>query len=532
MDTLLIGGIVRYSKNFELDEVLVDNKILETFFTDDKGKLIDNNKFKVAKYPSFSYPFPYANENPRTSSFTEVALKHYLTQNNITYEWIHISDILKDNFNEELVKKAPIISISTTWVHEEEILEELVKKLRKLNSEAKLIIGGVFASRYPEVIEKIQGIDYLLLKDGDDTFPELVKAIIEGSSTDDIPNLYQNKNGNIIQNIDPDYAVQLDKLPCPEWKSAEIIRNNNIAYEASRGCAFNCRFCDYRRYVSSFRYKSARKIADDMKDYNRQGFKKLFFVDSDFLYPVERTKEFCKIVIDEKIDIAWSAMGRPTDIQDDEYAALLKAAGCKIILLGMESADDNILKYMNKGIKKQQMDRCLELLKKHGIFSFCSFMVGFPGETPETLKKTVDYVKTFPMDYVNFQPTQLRTDRMLNDTFLTENFGLRVDDNGQWVHNSMTEQQAFDATISSIKECIRESDAICSGTAFFSFFTMTNLILSNDIDIEEYKKVAKIYERGVLEYVEQYDVDRKKAEQIKKDTWEQIMNSGYIKYIG
>lgn len=165
----------------------------------------------------------------------------------------------------------------------------------------------------------------------------------------------------------------------------------------SRGCVGQCTFCDRSVFGNLCRGYSTDYVIGMIKYLQEHyGIKDLFIEDDNFLMFRKRLKEICNRIIDEKIDITWSCMGR-VDTFDADALPLLKKAGCWQINFGCESGSQKILDILNKRITVEQTERAIRQVRAAGINVKGLFMLGNLGETKETIEETLDFIKRVPL---------------------------------------------------------------------------------------------------------------------------------------
>jgi len=173
---------------------------------------------------------------------------------------------------------------------------------------------------------------------------------------------------------------------------------------ATRGCPGRCTFC-YRTFHGRVRKRSARNIINEIKILQRDfGIKEVAFYDDTFTLFKDVINEFCQIVLNEKIDITWSCFTRVDHI-DEELLKVMKRSGCHLILFGVETADEQILRNINKRISLTQAVAVVKSARRIGIETRVSFMFGNQGETEATIKKTIDFAIKLDPDEVQFNIT-------------------------------------------------------------------------------------------------------------------------------
>jgi p-methyltransferase len=174
--------------------------------------------------------------------------------------------------------------------------------------------------------------------------------------------------------------------------------------------------------------------------------KSLIFTDDTFNVPLLRFKELCKVLA--KYDFEWYSFFR-AQYADEETAQLMKAAHCKGVFLGIESADDRILEIMNKHAKTEVIKRGVAQLKKHDIRTHANFIIGFPGDTEETSRKLVPFLDEMEIDFFLLSPWYYVPSTPIHKR--RQEFGLEGAWEN-WKHNTMTSEEAFALAETLIKE--------------------------------------------------------------------------------
>lgn len=278
---------------------------------------------------------------------------------------------------------------------------------KKIFPQAKVILGGVHPSIMPEEVLNNPQVDYVVIDEGEITTRELVN----GKDPSEILGLYFKKDGQIIKNLPRPLIQNLDEIPPPAYHLLPMDkyypavgsykRLPAMSIFATRGCPGRCTFC-YRTFLGVVRKRSARNIIEEIKLLQKNyGIKEICFYDDTFTLFRNVVKDFCRIITEEKIDITWSCFTR-VDYIDEELLLMMKQSGCHLILFGVESADEEILKTINKRISLEQVTKVVSLSRKIGIETRASFMFGNQGETEETIKKTIDFAIKLDPDEAQF----------------------------------------------------------------------------------------------------------------------------------
>ena len=281
---------------------------------------------------------------------------------------------------------------------------------KRLFPKATIVLGGVHPSVLPDDVLSNENVDFVVRDEGEETF----KEIVEGKAPENILGLSYKKDSKIIHNPLRPLIKNLDDIPPPAYhllpmkKYYPAIGNYKrlpaMSIFATRGCPGRCTFC-HRTFQGIIRPRSARNIINEIKLLQKDyGIKEISFYDDTFTLFKKVIYEFCDIIINEKIDVTWSCFTRVDHI-DEPLLRKMKEAGCHLILFGVESADEKILETINKRISLDQVVKVVRAARKVGVETRTSFMIGNPGETEETIKKTIDFAIKLDPDEVQFNIT-------------------------------------------------------------------------------------------------------------------------------
>ncbi len=215
-----------------------------------------------------------------------------------------------------------------------------------------------------------------------------------------------------------EYIENLDILPFPAW---DIIPDFPHAYKlsaplsikgleasiiTSRGCPYNCIFCDRSVFGHKYRYHSAEYVLEMFRILTKgYQIKHVYIYDDTFITAKERLYEICNYLIKEKTKVSWSCQG--TVHVDYETLKLMKAAGCWQIGFGIESGSERILKVLKKSQTVEQVKKAVGMANKAGIKVRGLFIIGSPTETREDIMKSIALAKELPLDdlqVLNFTP--------------------------------------------------------------------------------------------------------------------------------
>ncbi len=223
----------------------------------------------------------------------------------------------------------------------------------------------------------------------------------------------------IIHNPDRPFIEDLDQLPWvskvyQQFLHIEDYFNANalppmVTLITSRGCPFHCTFCVYPQTFTghAYRFRSVADVVDEMA-YVAQAFpqaRSIFFEDDTLTADKSRCQEFSKAVMAKGLKLAWTANSRVS--LDLETMKLMRQAGCRMLCVGFESGDQDVLKTMRKGITRERMFQFMADARSAGILIHGCFMLGFPGETKASVEKTISLALELKPDTVQFYPVMV-----------------------------------------------------------------------------------------------------------------------------
>jgi anaerobic magnesium-protoporphyrin IX monomethyl ester cyclase len=285
------------------------------------------------------------------------------------------------------------------------------RHLKYVVPRAKIILGGTHASIYPvETLQYIDEVDFACVGEAEMVLPEFVRRWEKQEGFAGLAGLVW-RDGERIEYAGPPAACQdLDSVPFParhlvpneKYFNFISARRNYTVFNTSRGCPFRCIFCEARG--SKWRARSAGNVAAEFEEcYEKHGIREVDVFDSSFTISKNRVLELCRLLIAKGLHrkMIWDVRSR-VDTVDEEMLEALKEAGCYRIFYGIESADPQILKTLRKQIDLGRIERIIRKTDQVGISAFGYFLIGSPGETAATARKTVDLARRLPLDFAIF----------------------------------------------------------------------------------------------------------------------------------
>lgn len=281
--------------------------------------------------------------------------------------------------------------------------ERLMQTVKDCDDSIVTVGGGShFGALTVRSLRRIPALDYAIEGEGEETFVRLLDALASGAPVADIPRLCHRIDGEPRQNPSAG-LMDLSEIP-PVWPTvdgcidigryARMIpagtARRTVYVEAGRGCPYTCTFCATAPFWErKFRVKPVAVILAEIRFlYERYGYNgfmlvhDLLTVDKGFL------NELSEALRESRLPVEWMANHR-TDIDLHGLLPKMKAAGCWAMFFGIESASARLQKQFRKGLKREGVVATITGLANLGIGATCSFVIGFPDETPEELSATV-----------------------------------------------------------------------------------------------------------------------------------------------
>ena len=345
---------------------------------------------------SIIYPIIYLANNEKYSI-------HIIDQNIERDSWKErVQNILK-----EKVKCVGVSSLTGSTIH---YGVQFSKMIKSFNKDIPVIWGGVHASVLPDEVLANQYIDIVVRYEGEETFRDLVYAIVEGKSFENVKGISYKRDGKIFHNTNRAF-IDLDSLPPVPFHLIDFekyirpthkIANKQFTsaqFFISRGCPEECTFCtntvfNEKKYRSLSPENTVSLVQTFLDELNKRGLTcdHFWFPDDNFFVNQRRVRRIINLMLERGVNIKWSAYGHLRYISnwDDDFLRFLKNAGLTQIYCGVESGSEKILQFIKKKIS---IDNVLEVnsrLKTLNIPVKYSFMGGMPTETLEDLYMTID----------------------------------------------------------------------------------------------------------------------------------------------
>lgn len=217
------------------------------------------------------------------------------------------------------------------------------------------------------------------------------------------------KGEEIIKNPPRPFIADLDDLPIPAHELLPLqsyrmpmMKGPFTFIVTSRGCTAGCTYCiKHVSYQYTVRLRSPEKIVEELWVLKKLGINNIHMYADLFTVSRDQVVDLCRLIIDQGLKIKWTCNSR-VDYVDEEMLNLMAKAGCWFISWGIESGNEQILRHARKGAYPERAVHSLTLAKKAGIRNWGYFIIGLPGETEETIRQTIDFAKSLPLDLALF----------------------------------------------------------------------------------------------------------------------------------
>ncbi|RTZ98921.1 MAG: B12-binding domain-containing radical SAM protein [Deltaproteobacteria bacterium] len=287
---------------------------------------------------------------------------------------------------------------------------ELARRIKARAPEVRTVFGGVHISAMGGVLlDRFAAIDCLCMGEGEQTLAELA----DGRPLKDIDGLIWRGIDGVIVNRPRDPIADLDDLPFPAYENLDgfphkynlplfsYIRKPGATMVASRGCPYQCSYCDRSVFQRGYRYNSAGYVYAHLK-YLRQrfGIRHVNIYDDLFTLHRKRIFDLCDRLAKKPLGMQFNCAVR-VGYADDDLLDALKAAGCLMVSVGIETGDADMMDTHKPGVKIDAVRDTVGRLRKKGLRVKGLFMMGLPGETEASIEKTSDFVLSLGLDDMN-----------------------------------------------------------------------------------------------------------------------------------
>ncbi len=393
-------------------------------------------KGTVLKYNRVVCIYPYRQEVPVYEFFPPLGLEYVAAAIQDAVGELRIIDLrYEKHVGEALAGGADLFCVSVNWHYEFDAVCEVI---RALPPEVTTVVGGKYATdNVEELFARCPNIDVIVRGDGEEIMRDFVAA---AGAPEDITGLSFRRDGEVVHNANRDLGPVSNAL-FPDRRLRRYTYK--VSYQkvglgytfdsvlSSQGCPFNCKFCSFKlNPLGQKRDWSARTPESVVAELHEVDAGTVAFVDDNFFADIERVDRICDLIIAEKLKKVYVANAR---ISIANYPALLKkmyAAGFRLLMVGLESAQDKSLQQLNKGFTTADAREAFEVLRESNILINGYFIVGIIGETEEEMLEIAPFARELGVDLIS--PNRLRYEKYSGlKALLEENADYYVGEGGR-----------------------------------------------------------------------------------------------------
>ena len=287
---------------------------------------------------------------------------------------------------------------------------DLAAAIKQQKPHVLTVFGGVHISALgAPLLEKFPAIDYLCMGEGEATLAELAG----GAAPAAIDGLIWRDHDDLVTNPVRRLLPDLDQLPFPAYEKLKgfpkryhlplfsYIRPPGATMVTSRGCPYQCSYCDRSVFKLGYRYNSAAYIYAHLQHLrDRFGVRHVNIYDDLFTAHRKRILDLCTLLTDKPLGIQFNCAVR-VGHADDDLLRMLKAAGCLQVSLGIESGDMELMDRHKPGVQLEDVKDTVRRIQACGLRAKGLFMMGLPGETEASIRKTSDFIMALGLDDMN-----------------------------------------------------------------------------------------------------------------------------------
>ena len=308
-------------------------------------------------------------------------------------------DALEAVLKEFKPQVAGATAVTMTYDHAKQVLSDV----KTIDPEILTVMGGphvTFCAQ--ETLKSFAELDAVVIGEGEETIVELIRAVQCASDLSSVSGIAYRVNSKIMTTAKRQWIKNLDALPFPARHLLPLGRYRAlgmpISITTSRGCPYKCIFCVGRKMVGArVRYHSADRVAAELQYLAGMKFHQINIADDLFTANQKHCLAVCEKILKKNLAINWTSFAR-VDTVSEMLLSRMKAAGCTAVSFGIESANPAILNTIKKGITVEQIRNAVRMCRRAGIRAYASFILGLPGETPQTIKETLDFAANLQQD--------------------------------------------------------------------------------------------------------------------------------------
>ena len=333
-------------------------------------------------------------------------------------------------------RKPHIVGIANPFTTQVEHAVKVADIVKEVDHSILTVVGGPHVTVVPtEFLEESKNVDIAAIGEGEYTMLDIVRFFEGKKKIDNVQGIAHRVTGKVVLNSPRPFNNNLDELPYPAYHLVEMeqylnpkkieyrsFQNRALSMITSRGCPFNCSFCSVHLHMGkTFRAHSVDYVVAHIEHLvKKYRVKTIYFEDDNLTFDIKRFEAICDKIIEKDIKFQWET---PNGVRADcltlELLKKMKKTGCQSVFVGIESGDQYVLdNIIGKSLKLKNVIEFAKMCKKIGLKAGAFYIIGFPGETKENMRNTVEFALMLKRKY----------DVGMHLLFATPSYGTRLYD--------------------------------------------------------------------------------------------------------
>lgn len=340
-------------------------------------------------------------------------LGSYLHRHGLSFDYVNLFQREKDKLIAKLGKgDVRTVAITTTLYVTPQPIIEIIELVRRHAPATKIVVGGPFVGNQTASLDErsvmalfryLAADFYIDSNEGEAAFVALLRALRDGTDLAAVANLsFRSGDGYVRNKREPERNELADNLvDYSLFPRGEI--GQFVSLRTAKSCPFSCAFCGFPQRAGEYLYNATETVERELDALRDLGtVTTLTFLDDTFNVPKRRFKEILRLMARKNYGFRWNSFYR-SDHGDPETIELMAASGCEGVFLGIESGSDKQLERMKKTSRRKHYLDAIPRFRAVGISTYASIIVGFPGETAETVADSADLIETAAPDFFRAQ---------------------------------------------------------------------------------------------------------------------------------
>jgi radical SAM PhpK family P-methyltransferase len=340
-------------------------------------------------------------------------LGSFLRRHGLSFDYVNLFQREKEKLREKLSRgDVRSVAITTTLYVTPQPISEIITLVREVAPDVAIIVGGPFVANQTAALSERDAMALFRYLDadifvdsneGEATLVALLRALRDGGDLATIDNLIFRSGDSFLRTRTTREHNPLAENPVDYGLFPQAEIGQFVSLRTAKSCPFTCAFCGFPQRAGDYLYTATAVVERELDALAALGgVTTLTFLDDTFNVPKKRFKDILRMMARKRYGFRWNSFYR-SDHGDAETIALMAATGCEGVFLGIESGSDRQLERMNKTSRRRHYLEAIPRFRAAGISTYASLIIGFPGETAETVAETVDLIETAAPDFFRAQ---------------------------------------------------------------------------------------------------------------------------------